>query len=195
MGVSAQETKINVAIAAWAWPSYFSPEARMKGIRLKTSEWRRPSPETAPVHAKAAGLYMICTLSKHAAEAEGFDDCLMLDWRGHVAEATGANIFISFGDGKLHTPTPDCFLNGITRRTVIELAEKRCIEVIERTILPDELKDATEIFLTGTAAEVTPVGEIDDLSFTVGDITKWMMDDYDKAVGKQPPKDSQSAAE
>jgi len=195
MGVSAQGTKINVAIAAWAWPSYFSPEARMKGIRLKTSEWRRPSPETAPVHAKAAGLYMICTLSKHAAEAEGFDDCLMLDWRGHVAEATGANIFISFGDGKLHTPTPDCFLNGITRRTVIELAEKRCIEVIERTILPDELKDATEIFLTGTAAEVTPVGEIDDLSFTVGDITKWMMDDYDKAVGKQPPKDSQSAAE
>ena len=195
MGVSAQETKINVAIAAWAWPSYFSPEARMKGIRLKTSEWRRPSPETAPVHAKAAGLYMICTLSKHAAEAEGFDDCLMLDWRGHVAEATGANIFISFGDGKLHTPTPDCFLNGITRRTVIELAEKRCIEVIERTILPDELKDATEIFLTGTAAEVTPVGEIDDLSFTVGDITKWMMDDYDKAIGKQPPKDSQSAAE
>ena len=195
MGVSAQETKINVAIAAWAWPSYFSPEARMKGIRLKTSEWRRPSPETAPVHAKAAGLYMICTLSKHAAEAEGFDDCLMLDWRGHVAEATGANIFISFGDGKLHTPTPDCFLNGITRRTVIELAEKRGIEVIERTILPDELKDATEIFLTGTAAEVTPVGEIDDLSFTVGDITKWMMDDYDKAVGKQPPKDSQSAAE
>ena len=195
MGVSAQETKINVAIAAWAWPSYFSPEARMKGIRLKTSEWRRPSPETAPVHAKAAGLYMICTLSKHAAEAEGFDDCLMLDWRGHVAEATGANIFISFGDGKLHTPTPDCFLNGIPRRTVIELAEKRCIEVIERTILPDELKDATEIFLTGTAAEVTPVGEIDDLSFTVGDITKWMMDDYDKAVGKQPPKDSQSAAE
>ena len=195
MGVSAQETKINVAIAAWAWPSYFSPEARMKGIRLKTSEWRRPSPETAPVHAKAAGLYMICTLSKHAAEAEGFDDCLMLDWRGHVAEATGANIFISFGDGKLHTPTPDCFLNGITRQTVIELAEKRCIEVIERTILPDELKDATEIFLTGTAAEVTPVGEIDDLSFTVGDITKWMMDDYDKAVGKQPPKDSQSAAE
>jgi branched-chain amino acid aminotransferase len=194
MGVSAQETKINVAIAAWAWPSYFSPEARMKGIRLKTSEWRRPSPETAPVHAKAAGLYMICTLSKHAAEAEGFDDCLMLDWRGQVAEATGANIFISFGDGKLHTPTPDCFLNGITRRTVIELAEKRGIEVIERTILPDELKDATEIFLTGTAAEVTPVGEIDDLSFTVGDITKWMMDDYDKAVGKDTG-DAQSAAE
>ena len=202
MGVSAQQTKINVAIAAWAWPSYFSPEARLKGIRLKTSEWRRPSPQTAPVHAKAAGLYMICTLSKHAAEAEGFDDCLMLDWRGHVAEATGANIFLVMGDGKLHTPTPDCFLNGITRQTVIELAGIRSIEVIVRTIMPDELKDATEIFLTGTAAEVTPVGEIDDLSFTVGDITKWMMDDYDKVVGKhggkQAPEDSsadQSAAE
>ena len=187
MGVSAQETKINVAIAAWAWPSYFSPEARMKGIRLKTSEWRRPSPETAPVHAKAAGLYMICTLSKHAAEAEGFDDCLMLDWRGQVAEATGANIFLVFGDGKLHTPTPDCFLDGITRQTVIELAKERGIEVIERVIMPDELKNATEIFLTGTAAEVTPVGAIDDLKFTVGDITRWMMEDYDKVVGKPEP--------
>jgi len=198
MGVSAQDTRINVAIAAWDWPSYFSPEARMKGIRLKTSEWRRPSPETAPVHAKAAGLYMICTLSKHAAEAEGFDDCLMLDWRGHVSEATGANIFLSFGDGKLHTPTPDCFLNGITRQTVIELAKRRDIEVIERTIMPDELKDATEIFLTGTAAEVTPVGVIDDLSFTVGEISKWMMDDYDEIVGKQSPENSnedQSATE
>ena len=193
MGVSAQETKIHVAIAAWAWPSYFSPEARMKGIRLKTSDWRRPSPETAPVHAKAAGLYMICTLSKHAAEAEGFDDCLMLDWRGQVAEATGANIFISFGDGKLHTPTPDCFLNGITRRTVIELAEKRGIEVIERAIMPNALKDATAIFLTGTAAEVTPVGESDDRSFTVGDISKWMMADYNKVVGKEVP--AESAAE
>ena len=198
MGVSAQDTRINVAIAAWDWPSYFSPEARMKGIRLKTSEWRRPSPKTAPVHAKAAGLYMICTLSKHAAEAEGFDDCLMLDWRGHVSEATGANIFLSFGDGKLHTPTPDCFLNGITRQTVIELAKRRDIEVIERTIMPDELKDATEIFLTGTAAEVTPVGVIDDLSFTVGEISKWMMDDYDEIVGKQSPENSnedQSATE
>ena len=190
MGVSAQETKINVSIAAWAWPSYFSPESRMKGIRLKTSEWRRPAPDTAPVHAKAAGLYMICTLSKHAAEAEGFDDCLMLDWRGHVAEATGANIFLVMGDGKLHTPTPDCFLDGITRRTVIELAKKRGIEVIERTIMPDELKNATEIFLTGTAAEVTPVGEIDGMTFSVGDITKWMMEDYDKTVGKEDAKDS-----
>jgi branched-chain amino acid aminotransferase len=186
MGVSAQTARINVAIAAWAWPSYFSPEARMKGIRLKTSKWRRPSPETAPVHAKAAGLYMICTLSKHDAEAEGYDDCLMLDWRGRVAEATGANIFLVFGDGKLHTPTPDCFLDGITRRTVIDLARARGIEVIERVIMPDELKNATEIFLTGTAAEVTPVGVIDDLTFNVGDISKWMMDDYDKAVGKVP---------
>ena len=192
MGVSAQQTRINVAIAAWAWPSYFSPEARMKGIRLKTSKWRRPSPETEPVHAKAAGLYMICTLSKHAAEAEGYDDCLMLDWRGQVAEATGANIFLVFGDGKLHTPTPDCFLDGITRQTVIELAKERGIEVIERVIMPDELKNATEIFLTGTAAEVTPVGAIDDLKFTVGDITRWMMEDYDKIVGKTEP-DARSA--
>jgi len=184
MGVSAQQSRIHVAIAAWTWPSYFSPEARMQGIRLKTSKWRRPSPETEPVHAKAAGLYMICTLSKHDAEREGYDDCLMLDWRGQVAEATGANIFMVMGDGKLHTPKPDCFLDGITRRTVIELAKARGIEVIERAIMPDELKNATEIFLTGTAAEVTPVGEIDDLKFTVGDITRWMMQDYDKAVGK-----------
>ena len=190
MGVSAQETRIHVAIAAWAWPSYFSPEARMKGIRLKTSEWRRPSPETGPVKAKAAGLYMICTLSKPAAEAEGYHDCLMLDWRGHVAEATGANIFMVFGDGKLHTPTPDCFLDGITRRTVIDLAAKRGIEVVERTIMPDELEKATEIFLTGTAAEVTPVGEIDGMMFSVGDITKWMMEDYDKTVGKEDARDS-----
>ncbi|NQU62345.1 MAG: branched-chain amino acid aminotransferase [Rhodospirillales bacterium] len=194
MGVSAQATRINVAIAAWAWPSYFSPEARMKGIRLKTSKWRRPDPMTAPVKAKAAGLYMICTLSKHDAENEGYDDCLMLDWRGQVAEATGANIFISFGDGKLHTPTPDCFLDGITRRTVIDLARARDIEVIERAIMPDELKNATEIFLTGTAAEVTPVGEIDGMKFTVGDISKWMMDDYDRAVGKVPSA-AESAAE
>jgi branched-chain amino acid aminotransferase len=192
MGVSAQQTRINVAIAAWAWPSYFSPEARMKGIRLKTSKWRRPSPETEPVHAKAAGLYMICTLSKHAAEAEGFDDCLMLDWRGQIAEATGANIFLVMGDGKLHTPIPDCFLDGITRQTVIELAKERGIEVIERVIMPDELKNTTEIFLTGTAAEVTPVGAIDDLKFTVGDITRWMMEDYDKIVGKTEP-DARSA--
>jgi len=184
MGVSAQQNRINVAIAAWPWPSYFSPEARMKGIRLQISKWKRPSPETEPVHAKAAGLYMICTLSKHAAEQDGYDDALMFDYRGYVAEATGANIFMVMGDGKLHTPTPDCFLNGITRQTVIELARARGIEVIERVIMPDELANATEIFLTGTAAEVTPVGEIDTHKYTVGQISQWMMDDYDQAVGK-----------
>jgi len=184
MGVSAQQNRINVAIAAWPWPSYFSPEARMKGIRLQISKWKRPSPETEPVHAKAAGLYMICTLSKHAAEQDGYDDALMFDYRGYVAEATGANIFMVMGDGKLHTPTPDCFLNGITRQTVIDLARARGIEVIERVIMPDELANATEIFLTGTAAEVTPVGEIDTHKYTVGQISQWMMDDYDQAVGK-----------
>ena len=193
MGVSAQETRINVAIAAWPWPSYFSPEARMKGIRLKTSNWRRPDPQTAPVMAKAAGLYMICTLSKHAAEAEGYDDCLMLDWRGRVAESTGANIFLVFGDGKLHTPTPDCFLDGITRRTVIDLARQRGIEVVERVIMPSELKDATEIFLTGTAAEVTPVGEIDGQAFTVGEVTQELMTAYGELV-RDHQKASASAA-
>ena len=184
MGVSAQETKIHVAIATWPWPSYFSPEARMKGIRLKTSEWKRPSPETEPVHAKAAGLYMICTLSKHKVEKEGYDDALMLDWRGQIAESTGANIFLVMGDGKLHTPTPDCFLDGITRRTVIGLARDRGIEVIERAIMPDELADASEVFLTGTAAEVTPVGEIDEHTFNPGNITQTLMEDYEKLVGK-----------
>jgi len=182
MGVSAQETRINVAIASWPWPSYFSPEARMKGIKLRTTKWRRPAPDTEPVHAKAAGLYMICTLSKHEAEGLGFDDALMLDYRGQIAEATGANIFMVMGDRKLHTPIPDCFLDGITRRTVIDLAEKRGIEIIERAILPDELDNATEIFLTGTAAEVTPVGLIDERTFSVGDISRWMMEDYDRLV-------------
>ena len=160
----------------------------MKGIRLKTSDWKRPAPETAPVSSKAAGLYMICTMSKHQAEAEGYDDALMLDWRGQIAEATGANILLVFDDGKLHTPTPDCFLDGITRRTVIELAKARGIEVIERAIMPDELANASEVFLTGTAAEVTPVGEIDQHRFTVGEISHWMMEDYDKAVGKDLAK-------
>ena len=181
MGVSAQDTKINVAIAVWEWPSYFSPEARMRGIRLTTSTWRRPAPDTAPVHAKAAGLYMICTLSKHAAEAEGFDDALMLDYRGRIAESTGANIFL-VQDGKIHTPTPDFFLDGITRRTVIGLAKKRNFEVIERAIMPDELEKTDEIFVTGTAAEVTPVGEIDGRKFTVGTICQTLMEDYDNLV-------------
>ena len=184
MGVSAQSNKINVAIAAWEWPSYFSPEARMNGIKLQISKWKRPSPETEPVHAKAAGLYMICTLSKHTAEAAGYQDALMLDYRGQIAEATGANIFFLMKDGKLHTPLPDCFLDGITRRTVIGLAKQRGIEVVERAIVPEEMADATECFLTGTAAEVTPVGRIDDYRFTPGDVTRQLMEDYDRAVGK-----------
>jgi len=181
MGVSAQETRINVAIAVWEWPSYFSPEARMRGIRLCTSKWRRPAPDTAPVHAKAAGLYMICTLSKHEAEAKGYDDALMLDYRGQIAESTGANIFL-IQDGKIHTPTPDCFLDGITRRTVIGIAKKHGYEVIERRIMPEELADTSEIFVTGTAAEVTPVGEIDDYKFEVGTITRTLLADYDALV-------------
>jgi branched-chain amino acid aminotransferase len=182
MGVSAQENRINLAVAAWPWPSYFSPEARTKGIRLQIAKWKRPSPETAPVHAKACGLYMICTLAKHTAENDGFDDALMLDYRSLIAEATGANIFFVMGDGRLHTPTPDCFLDGITRRTIIDIARSRNIEVIERQIVPEELSKATEVFLTGTAAEVTPVGQIEDYKYTVGDISQWMMDDYDNAV-------------
>ncbi|TVR97834.1 MAG: branched-chain amino acid aminotransferase [Rhodospirillales bacterium] len=178
MGVSAQATRINLAIATWPWPSYFAPEARLHGIRLKTAPWRRPAPDTAPVHAKAAGLYMICTLSKHAVEDQGYDDALMLDWRGRVAESTGANIFLVFGDGRLHTPVPDCFLNGITRQTVIALARERGIEVVERPITPNELANATEVFLTGTAAEVTPVGSIDDHRYTPGEITRTLIEDY-----------------
>ena len=181
MGVSAQTNRINVAIAVWDWPSYFSPEQRLKGIRLDISEWRRPDPRTIPAKSKAAGLYMICTLSKHAAERKGYADALMYDWRGQVAEATGANIFV-VKDGKLHTPTPDCFLDGITRRTVIGLAKARGIEVIERAIQPDEMAGFEQCFLTGTAAEVTPVSEIGPYKFTVGEITKTLMNDYSAAV-------------
>ena len=192
MGVSAQQTKIHLAIAVWEWPSYFSPEARLKGIRLATATWRRPSPECAPVHSKAAGLYMICTLSKHAAEADGFDDALMLDWRGRVAETTGANIFLVI-DGALHTPVPDCFLDGITRRAVMALATARGIAIHERIVMPDELARADEIFVTGTAAEVTPVGRIDDLSFQVGPITRALMEDYDALVRTSPEAASSAA--
>ena len=184
MGVSAKGSKINVAIAVWPWPSYFSPEARLKGLKLDMSEWLRPSPATAPVFAKAAGLYMICTLSKHAAERKGLDDALLLDWRGQVAEATGANIFFVI-DGKLHTPTPDCFLDGITRRTVIGLAKEYGYEVVERAIIPEEMKQAEECFLTGTAAEVTPVGSIGNFTFTPGQVCKTLMDAYDVTVGKK----------
>jgi branched-chain amino acid aminotransferase len=181
MGVSAQATKIHMAIATWEWPAYFTPEARLKGIRMTISKWARPAPNTAPTKSKAAGLYMICTLSKHAAEAEGYDDALMLDWRGQIAEATGANVFLAI-NGELHTPTPDCFLDGITRRTVMGLARARQIKVVERAIMPDELGRAQEVFLTGTAAEVTPVREIGPYKFTPGRICKQMVEDFDKAT-------------
>jgi branched-chain amino acid aminotransferase len=184
MGVSAQNTKIHLAIAVWEWPSYFSPEARKKGISLKTSKWRRPPPDTAPVHAKAAGLYMICTMSKHDAENCGYDDALMLDWRGNVVEGTGANFFMVTQDNIINTPPPDCFLNGITRQTVIQLAKDRDYKIVERHIKPEELKNAKEIFVTGTAAEVTPVGKIDDLKYEVGEITRVLRGDYEKLVGR-----------
>ncbi len=186
MGVAARTNAIHVAIAAWEWPSYFSPEARMKGLRLKTAIWRRPDPMTIPARAKASGLYMICTLSKHDAEEMGYDDALMLDWQGRIAECTGANIFFVFGDGKIHTPIPDCFLDGITRRTVIELARTRGIAVIERRIMPDELGSATEVFVTGTAAEVMPIGEIDAHKYAAGEITRNLTSDYEIAIGKVP---------
>ena len=183
MGVSAQATRINLAIAAWEWPAYFSPELKTKGIRLKLAPWRRPAPECAPTQSKAAGLYMICTLSKHAAEREGYQDALMLDHRGFVAEATGANVFL-VQDGKLHTPTPDCFLDGITRRTVIELARAQGIEVIERKITLEDLDRASEVFLTGTATEVTPVGEIDGRHYTPGRISQGLVEAYQAEVRK-----------
>jgi branched-chain amino acid aminotransferase len=181
MGVSAQKTKIHMAIAAWDWGSYFAPEARLKGIRMTWAKWSRPAPNTAPTKAKATGLYMICTMSKHAAEAEGYEDAMMLDWRGQLAEATGANVFLNI-DGNLHTPTPDCFLDGITRRHVIGLARARQIKVIERAIMPDELARATEVFLTGSAAEITPVREIGQYKFTPGALTKQLIDDFDRSV-------------
>lgn len=181
MAVAAQATKIHTAIAVWEWPSYFTPEARLRGIRLAWAPYKRPSPETEPVHAKAAGLYMICTISKHAVEAKGYDDALMLDYRGRLAESTGSNLFL-VQNGELHTPDPDCFLNGITRQTVIELAKKRGIKVHERAIMPEELSKTQEIFVTGTAAEVTPVSEIEGHKFTVGPITRALLEDYDKLV-------------
>ena len=181
MGVSAQHNTINVAVAAWEWPSYFDPAQRMKGIRIDMAEYRRPDPMTAPSTSKAAGLYMICTISKHRAERKGFADALMLDWQGRVAECTGANVFFT-RDGAIHTPQADCFLNGITRQTVIDLAKKRGIEVIERRIMPDELSSFNECFITGTAAEVTPVGEIAGIHYTPGNITMSLIDDYTNAV-------------
>ena len=181
MGVSAQTNTIHLAIASWEWPSYFDPEQRLKGIRLDLAEYRRPDPKTAPCRAKAAGLYMICTISKHRAERKGYADAMMLDWEGRVAECTGANIFF-VKDGKIHTPIADCFLDGITRQTVIGLARKRGLEVIERRIMPDELTGFSECFITGSAAEVTAVAEIADWNFNPGGITKTLMDDYTAEV-------------
>ncbi|WP_018183711.1 branched-chain amino acid aminotransferase [Kaistia granuli] len=185
LGVSAQKNKINVAIAAWEWPSYFTPAERLKGIRLDWAKYRRPDPKTAPSLAKASGLYMICTISKHAAEARGYADALMLDWEGNVAEATGANVFF-VKDGVIHTPQADRFLNGITRQTVIGLAKSRGIEVIERRIAPEELSTFTECWLCGTAAEVTPVSEIGEHKFTPGKISADLMQAYTDLV--QPAK-------
>jgi branched-chain amino acid aminotransferase len=184
IGVSAQNTKIHLAVAAWVWPSYFNPEEKKRGIRLTHAKYRRPSPETAPTASKAVGLYMICTISKHAAEREGYADALMLDWRGYVAETTGANIFL-VRDGVIHTPIPDCFLDGITRRSVIKIARERGFEVVERHIPAEELPSFSEVFICGTAAEVTPVGEIGEHRYTPGNISLSLMDDYSKLVRRQ----------
>lgn len=182
MAISAQQTTTHVAIAAWEWPSYFDPETKMKGITLDISDWRRPAPETAPVHAKAAGLYMICTLSKHAAEKKGFQDALMLDYRGYIAEATGANVFFIDEENTIHTPIPDCFLNGITRQTVIEMARLMQIKVVERHMNPEDMADMKECFLTGTAAEVTPVSQIGNYKFTPSNISRQLVDGYENLV-------------
>lgn len=192
ISVSAQHTKINVAVACWVWPSYFTVEARMRGIRLQMSDWRRPAPDMAPVTAKAAGLYMICTLSKHKAEAAGYEDAMMLDYRGYVAEATGANVFFVI-NGDIHTPLADCFLDGITRQTVIALAKRRGYKVVERHIKPEEMANAQECFITGTAAEVTPVREIGDYKFTPGEICKALITDYDAETGKATAATSSAA--
>jgi branched-chain amino acid aminotransferase len=181
LGVSAQNNKIHLAIATWEWPSYFHPEQRLKGLRLDLADYRRPDPKTAPCLAKAAGLYMICTISKHRAEQRGYADAMMLDWQGRVAECTGANIFF-VKDGKIHTPIADCFLAGITRATAMQLARRRNIEVIERRIMPEELSSFSECFITGTAAEVTAVAEIGNWKFTPGRITQALMNDYSAEV-------------
>ena len=181
MAVAAQNATINVAIAVWDWPSMFDVNQKMQGIKLDIADYRRPDPMTAPCHSKAAGLYMICTISKHRAERKGFADAMMLDWQGRVAECTGANIFFTQG-GKIHTPIADCFLDGITRRTVIALAKSRGIEVIERRIMPDELSSLEECFICGTGAEVTPVSQVDPYNFTPGAISRQLIEDYTAAV-------------
>ena len=180
MGVASARNPVRMAIAAWEWGAYYG-DAKMKGAKLDISKWKRPSPETIPSHAKAAGLYMICTMSKHAAEAKGCSDAMMFDYRGYVAEATGANIFF-VKDGEVHTPDPDCFLNGITRQTVISMLKDRQIKVHERHIMPEELESFEQCWLTGTAAEVTPVGQIGDYNFEVGSLTRDIADGYEKLV-------------
>jgi branched-chain amino acid aminotransferase len=192
LAVSAKLTTINLAVAVWAWPNLFGND-RMKGVRLGHATWKRPHPETAPTASKAAGLYMIGTMSKHQAEDAGFDDALMVDWRGRVAEATGANIFFVM-DGELHTPTPDCFLDGITRRTVMGLARKHQIKVVERAIMPEEIPQASEVFLAGTAAEVTPVRQIAEHHFTPGPITERLLRDYEALVKMTPEQVAAQAA-
>jgi len=180
MGVASRRNPVRTAIAVWEWGAYYG-DAKLKGAKLDISKWKRPSPETAPSQAKAAGLYMICTMSKHAAEAKGCSDAMMFDYRGYVAEATGANIFF-VKDGEVHTPKPDCFLNGITRQTVIGMLEDRQIKVVERHIEPSELEGFQQCWLTGTAAEVTPVGQIGDYNFEVGSLAREMVDSYEKLV-------------
>jgi branched-chain amino acid aminotransferase len=192
LAVSAKLTRINLAIAVWAWPNLFGND-RMKGVRLGHAEWRRPHPQTAPTASKAAGLYMIGTMSKHKAEDEGFDDALMLDWRGQVSEATGANIFFVM-NGELHTPTPDCFLDGITRRTVMGIARRHQIPVVERAIMPEEIASAQEVFLAGTAAEVTPVRQIGAHSFSPGPVTERLLRDYEALVQMSPEQVAALAA-
>ena len=185
MAISAQKNKIHVAIATWEWGSYFDPKLKLSGIKLNISNWRRPAPNTIPWDTKAAGLYMICTLSKHEAEAQGFTDSLMLDHEGNIAEATGANVFFKDQNGELHTPTPDSFLDGITRREVIKIAKTKNIKVIERKIQPEEMKDFVGCFLTGTAAEVTPVSQISDYTFKVCDVITELNNAYQSLVRKK----------
>jgi len=185
MAVAAQQTKIHMAIATWEWGTYFDPKLKTEGIKLNISNWRRPAPNTIPWDTKASGLYMICTLSKHEAEKQGYSDSLMLDHEGNVAEATGANIFFKDNNGELHTPTPDCFLNGITRRTVIEIAKSKNIKVNERKISPDELSSFVGSFLTGTAAEVTPISKIAEHTYKVCNLILDLSASYDKLVRKK----------
>ena len=185
MAISAQKNKIHVAIAAWEWGSYFDPKLKLKGIKLNISSWRRPNPNSVPWDTKAAGLYMICTLSKHEAESKGFTDSLMLDHEGNVAEATGANIFFKNNEGELHTPTPDSFLNGITRREVIKIAKNKGIKVVEKKIKPEDMKNYIGCFLTGTAAEITPVSQIDNYNFKICSVITDLNDSYQALVRKK----------